>query len=162
MKRHRPTWKGKHRKRSKSSDTFSEILLDRFTKDNLEEWKQNVDNVQKLNYKFFYCLHSQREAIYEKICESLKKNSSQTYRITDWHRIIGYRYTLNPLSCVGSLRWIGGRFNYGGAINDRTFPPFPCLYIDPVLPHSFSKRRHRDSFYLIVCPELDFGANVMH
>jgi hypothetical protein len=42
---------------------------------------------------------------------------------------MAYRYSDAPLSCVGSLKWVGGRFNYGVDIDDTRFAPFPALYL---------------------------------
>jgi hypothetical protein len=33
------------------------------------------------------------------------------------------------LSCVGSLKWVGGRFNYGVDIDSSRYAPFPALYL---------------------------------
>lgn len=46
-----------------------------------------------------------------------------------WGRAIQYKYSDTPLSCVGSTKWVGGRFNYGVDIDSSRFAPFPALYL---------------------------------
>jgi len=45
-----------------------------------------------------------------------------------WSRIQDYRYSMAPLSLVGSLVQ-GGRFNIGNDIDPSQFPGFPALYV---------------------------------
>jgi hypothetical protein len=40
-----------------------------------------------------------------------------------------YRYSDTPLSCIGSMKWLGGRFNYGVDIDAARFAAFPALYL---------------------------------
>lgn len=42
---------------------------------------------------------------------------------------MAYKYSDVPLSCVGSFKWVGGRFNYGVDIDETRFAPFPALYL---------------------------------
>ena len=44
-------------------------------------------------------------------------------------RICTYRYSLSPLNAYGSAVGIGGRFNYGNALDNIDATPFPALYI---------------------------------
>jgi hypothetical protein len=46
-----------------------------------------------------------------------------------WSRIVDLRYVLAPLSCAGSVRGEGGRFNVGGRLNPGAITPFPAVYI---------------------------------
>lgn len=40
-----------------------------------------------------------------------------------------YQYSLQPLSCAGSLQSVGGRFNAGFELDDNTLNPWPALYL---------------------------------
>jgi len=42
---------------------------------------------------------------------------------------VTYQYSLAPLSCAGSLQYIGGRFNAGVELDPNTLNPWPALYI---------------------------------
>jgi RES domain-containing protein len=42
---------------------------------------------------------------------------------------VKYQYSLQPLSCAGSLQSVGGRFNAGFELDDNTLNPWPALYI---------------------------------
>jgi len=121
--------KKKHSHRTKSRKTSSEVLLDEFTTADVRIWGQRFKSIQELNYRYYYCLHAQRASKYQEICQSLKDNSFQQFKFNDWHRVVNYEYSLTPLSYLGSLRWIGGRFNFGQDIDDSQFSPFPCFYI---------------------------------
>lgn len=127
--RRKDKWKKKHSRRTKPRKTSSEVLLDEFTAADVRIWGQRFTSIQELNYRYYYCLHAQRASKYQEICQSLKNNSSQQFKFNDWHRVVNYEYSLTPLSYSGSLRWMGGRFNYGQDIDDSQFYPFPCFYI---------------------------------
>ena len=47
----------------------------------------------------------------------------------NWIRVVDYKYSLAPLSSVGSIKGVGGRFNVGRDVNASQFPTFPALYI---------------------------------
>ena len=49
--------------------------------------------------------------------------------LSQWVRIITYQYSLEPLSCAGSLRDLGGRFNAGSELDADTLSAWPALYI---------------------------------
>lgn len=46
-----------------------------------------------------------------------------------WVRFVTYQYSLEPLSCAGSLQQIGGRFNAGAELDSGTLNPWPALYL---------------------------------
>lgn len=51
------------------------------------------------------------------------------FEFSGWQRAVSYRYSLTPLSTLGStIGDAGGRFNIG-ALDPMVFPVFPALYI---------------------------------
>lgn len=72
-------------------------------------------------------LAHQRNAIQEKIKEALIQTCI-SYEPLKWQRAIKYKYSWHPLSTVGSLTFIGGRFNTGAGVNTE-IPIFPGLYL---------------------------------
>jgi hypothetical protein len=58
-----------------------------------------------------------------------KRRKPRRLDLSNWGRAIPYKYSDTPLSSVGSLKWVGGRFNYGVDIDSSRFTPFPALYL---------------------------------
>jgi hypothetical protein len=81
--------------------------------------------------KFYWDFHSelayQRSKIIESINSSLIKASIKDFKFNKWQRAVKYKYSLDPLSTVGSLVDPGGRFNIGDI--KPQFTQFPALYI---------------------------------
>ncbi len=73
-----------------------------------------------------------------------------TQDLSQWVRIVTYQYSLEPLSCAGSLRDIGGRFNAGVELDDGTLSAWPALYIAEDLQTAF-----REKFQLIQAGTVD-------
>jgi hypothetical protein len=75
-------------------------------------------------------LEAQRVRHYEGLMEAIRSSvATKPFQIDGWSRAVTVKWTNNPLSAAGSLKHIGGRFNYGRQINDYEFTPFPALYI---------------------------------
>jgi hypothetical protein len=55
-------------------------------------------------------------------------------------RTVTYQYSLEPLSCAGSLTDIGGRFNAGCELDDNTVSPWPALYVAQDLETAFREK----------------------
>ena len=43
--------------------------------------------------------------------------------------MVTYQYSLEPLTCAGSLQALGGRFNAGCELDANTMRPWPALYL---------------------------------
>ena len=63
-----------------------------------------------------------------------------SYAFKHWSRIVDYRYSLDPLSTIGSLKGDGGRFNIGAELSPGTFTPFPALYVAEDYETAFGER----------------------
>lgn len=123
--------KGRKAKSSQQPKPQSKIFpLDNFTDADLKVWNRNAGLIKEYHFKYYYCFESQRAAKYKEIINSLKKSfNSDPLIITDWIRVIDYKYSHQPLSSLGSLQWVGGRFNIGVQVNPEFFKPFNALYL---------------------------------
>jgi len=78
--------------------------------------------------QLYYHLASLRQLYGAEIRDALAALHSEELNLTNWVRIIPWQYAQEPLSSKGSLK-AGGRFNIGGDLDPKNFPPFPVLYI---------------------------------
>jgi hypothetical protein len=76
----------------------------------------------------YFDLEKQRVAHHAELVASLQDAGGIDLPIEDWVRITDYQWSLSPLSPLGSLKRIGGRFNVGEDLDLRA-KPFPALYI---------------------------------
>ena len=106
-----------------------ELLLEYFTDANLQVWQARSAEAQAYHYLWFYELESQRANKQQEITDSLAGVGGVSIDLSNWGRAIKYRYSDTPLSCIGSLKWVGGRFNYGEDIDSARFTPFSALYL---------------------------------
>ncbi len=89
---------------------------------------RRTDEVLNYFYKHYSHFQNERSKIFSKLKNSLD-SVCKTYSFKNWHRVITYKYSNNPLSAHGSLvNDPGGRFNIGD-IDQIKFPAFPALYI---------------------------------
>ena len=106
------------------------LELDRFSDMDVEEWVRFATDFQAYHYQWFFELEAQRAASAERIREALTAVRPITVDLEGWGRVLAWRYTNAPLSAVGSLTWVGGRFNYGIDIDGgNRFAAFPALYL---------------------------------
>jgi len=102
--------------------------LDQFSEADLRTWKRMAGGVNEYHVRLFYHLESLRKLHQSKLHEALQASTPVSITLDRWVRIIDYRYSMEPLSAVGSL-FSGGRFNIGRDLNPGQFPPYPALYI---------------------------------
>jgi hypothetical protein len=122
---------GNRRKKSRGSKDKKEetrYVLDQFTRTDFREWQNLADGLDAYHVSLYFYLEGLRNLHQEEIRKALQAPDSTSITLNNWARIVSYKYTLAPLSAVGSLRF-GGRFNIGADINPSQFPPFPALYI---------------------------------
>lgn len=106
-----------------------ELLVEYFSDSQILGWRARGEDIQKYHYLWYFELESQRAANHEKLSEALSVVPGRSVEIGGWGRAMAYKYSNSPLSCVGSLKWVGGRFNYGVDIDSTRFAPFPALYL---------------------------------
>jgi RES domain len=132
-----------NQRRESSSDDFgfpSLLELERFGQTSLHQWlgaKRKLDLLQRALY---FELEPLRQAQETKLLDALRSRTRSTYEFNGWSRIVDYRYSLEPLSNVGSLKGDGGRFNIGAELSPGTFTPFPALYVAEDYDTAFNER----------------------
>jgi hypothetical protein len=106
-----------------------ELLLEYFSDQDLIAWRTRGADIQKYHYLWYFELERQRASVQLQLLEALGVVSGISIDLAGWGRSLAYKYSSTPLSCVGSLKWVGGRFNYGIDIDSTRFAPFPALYL---------------------------------
>lgn len=127
----------------KDHSTF--FLLDQFSVGDVHKWVAFKDEHLKYQWDYHKDLAYQRAKISDKIRKSILEVAEKAFKFEKWQRAVKYKYTLEPLSIVGSLTDPGGRFNIGD-INPLQFPPFPALYL---------AADKKTSFQELLCQKID-------
>jgi hypothetical protein len=120
--------KSRFRKSIKKTKKTSKAKLIKI--DSLPEIIQNrksMEEHRKFNWQLYAELASQRNKIQEELRSALLSKSIP-YSATGFQRAVKYKYGLHPLSTLGSIIDIGGRFNIGQQVNQE-FISFSALYL---------------------------------
>jgi len=104
-----------------------QYLLEAGTLADMRAAKKITAALIKYQWDFYAELARQRQTIQDEIKQSLIK-TCVPFEFKKWQRAVKYKYGLHPLSTVGSLSFIGGRFNTGSAVNAE-IPIFSGLYL---------------------------------
>ena len=102
-------------------------LLDSTNVKEIKLAKEITEKRLKFWWAHYSDLATQRHVITTDLKNSIIKNCTE-FRFDKWQRAVKYKYSLHPLSTIGSYQFIGGRFNYGNCINEN-ISPIPTLYI---------------------------------
>ena len=113
--------------------------LEGFSHASLAQWKAAGKNLDDLSHSLYFGLERYRKEHAGELVEAIRARLTGPFRFEGWARIVGYRYTLEPLSVAGSLK-AGGRFNIGSVLNPAIFPPFPALYLAEDFETAFRER----------------------
>lgn len=105
-----------------------QYLLEQGTLKGMSQAKEFTDKLLKYHWKYYSELACQRNEIQEDLKKILTQSCISNYEFNQWQRAVKYKYGLHPLSTVGSLQFIGGRFNTGLEVNSQ-IPSFAGLYI---------------------------------
>jgi hypothetical protein len=90
---------------------------------------KNTLELLRYHWDYYAALAQQRFEFRDAIKESLLTAAEGPFDFTGWQRVVDYRYSLQPLSAIGSVVTDpGGRFNIGD-IDKTRFTPFAGLYI---------------------------------
>lgn len=103
--------------------------LEKFTHRDLQRWQVASSRLDQLQRDLHFGLENQRLGSRPALLASLRARAATPFDFHDWVRIVDYRYCLEPLSSVGSLRGIGGRFNVGDDLKFAGFRSWPALYL---------------------------------
>lgn len=105
------------------------VLLDSFTQGDLHEWAARGDEVQALCDRVYFDLERQRVSRHEDLCAALRSHPGIALELRGWTRVVDWRWSQTPLSGVGSLNGIGGRFNIGMDLDRARGQSFRALYV---------------------------------
>lgn len=105
------------------------LELDRFSAATLQRWTEASRDLDQLSASLFFETEPERRRHREDLLDALRRGSATPLELTNWVRIVTYRYSLAPLSSAGSLHGIGGRFNAGTDLDDGTLAAWPALYM---------------------------------
>jgi RES domain len=105
------------------------LELDRFSNADLARWQTLSNDLDELTASLYFGVEPARRRLRSKLCDALKQAGGVTLDLHSWARTVTYQYSLQPLSCAGSLQSVGGRFNAGFELDDDTLNPWPALYL---------------------------------
>lgn len=105
------------------------LELDRFTEQDLHRWSTASRGLDELNDILYFGLQPERRRLRAQLIAGVQNAVSLDLSIRRWVRLITFRYSNVPLSCAGSLQYIGGRFNAGAELEPGTLAPWPALYL---------------------------------
>lgn len=105
----------------------SGTLLDEFSPEDIRRWTEQGEQWTEFAILCYNELQSQRDLFRSRLEESVRPYFAQ-FQFEKWVRCVSLQYSCDPLSAAGSLKKIGGRFNFGHALRYKS-SPFPTLYI---------------------------------
>ena len=113
--------------RGKAKNNTVLHLLEIASPKGIRQAKKISNDLSNYHWNQYSELARQRSLIQEQLQQALIQ-PSVCYEFANWQRAVKYKYGLHPLSTVGSLSFIGGRFNTGTGVNSEV-PYFPALYL---------------------------------
>jgi RES domain-containing protein len=105
------------------------LELDRFSEVAIGRWLDISRDLDQLEDDLFFGIQPEQRRWRNEILESLERSPRLELVLTGWVRIVPFQYSNTPLSCAGSMKSIGGRFNAGCELDPGTLPPWPALYL---------------------------------
>ncbi len=127
MRKHQGKRSKSIRQEPKLSKKPVQYLLESGTFASMRAAKETTAALVKYQWDYYSELAHQRNLIQDEIKTALIQTCIP-YVPQKWQRAIKYKYSFHPLSTVGSLTFIGGRFNTGSGVNTE-IPTFPGLYL---------------------------------
>jgi len=105
------------------------LELDRFSNTDITRWQKLSNDLDELTASLYFGIEPARRRLRSRLCDTLKQTGGIALDLQSWARMVTYQYSLQPLSCAGSLQSVGGRFNAGFELDDNTLNPWPALYV---------------------------------
>lgn len=105
------------------------LELDRFSNADITHWQKLSNDLDELTASLYFGIEPARRRLRSRLCDALKQTGGIALDLQSWARMVTYQYSLQPLSCAGSLQSVGGRFNAGFELDDNTLNPWPALYL---------------------------------
>lgn len=121
------------------------LELERFTDENLNQWNYASQNLNELEDVLYFSLEPERRKLRPELIKSIQSIRALEFDIKNWSRVVNYEHSANPLSCLGSVKSYGGRFNVGREIDSGTLSPWPALYIADCFETAFREKRQVSS-----------------
>lgn len=119
--------------------------LDRFSEASLEQWANVSGDLDELQDCLYFGMEPERRRYRPELIEALRVRDPVEMHMSNWCRIVTYRYSLAPLSCAGSLQYIGGRFNAGTELDGGTLVAWSALYLAEDFETAFREKFQRAS-----------------
>lgn len=116
------------------------LELERFTESTLRRWEAVSKDLDELHALLFFGVQPEQRRLRQALIVALQRVKPIHLDMTQWVRIVTYQYSLEPLSCAGSLKDIGGRFNAGAELDDGTLRSWPALYIAENIETAFREK----------------------
>lgn len=117
--------------------------LDRFSHASLKTWDAVSKDLDELNDELYFGVEPQRRRFRDDLLGALRATHWPPLELTHWCRIVTYRFGLAPLSCAGSLQYVGGRFNAGIDLDGQPLQAWPALYLAEDFETAFREKYQR-------------------
>jgi RES domain-containing protein len=105
------------------------LELDRFSDADIARWQELSNDLDELTASLYFGVEPARRRLRSRLCDVLRQAGGIAIDLQSWARMVTYQYSLQPLSCAGSLQSVGGRFNAGFELDDNMLNPWPALYV---------------------------------
>lgn len=122
-----------HKRRAVSKQRVPKLpgvpyLLEQGSLQDMRNAKSRTADELKYSWDYYSELALQRSQVQDELTQALIKSCTSNYQFKGWQRAVKWKYSRHPLSAVGSLTYIGGRFNTGVDVNSEV-PTFPAIYL---------------------------------
>lgn len=105
------------------------LTLDRFSEADLDKWLRLSARLDELARLLYFAVEPERLKRQGELIEALNQKPAAPIDFEGWVRVVDTKWTLSPLSSIGSLKAYGGRFNIGRDVVSSSRNPFPALYV---------------------------------
>lgn len=112
---------------AKSKKSVS-LLLEQGSLKSVKQAKDLTNNQVRFCRDLYSELARQRDEIHDELMAVLNQSSKTGFKIFQWQRALKYQHSLHPLCTLGSVNWVGGRFNAGSDIAN-SIPILHALYL---------------------------------
>lgn len=120
-------------------------LLDAFSANDVAKWEELSKDLDELIQRLYLDAEPARNRYRENLLDALSGCLTDPFTFEGWVRGVPYRWSNEPLSCAGSIRTYGGRFNVGVEIEHAIDGPFPALYLAENFETAFREMRQLGS-----------------
>lgn len=144
------------------SSPLNLLTLDRFSEADLDKWLGLSAKLDELARILYFAVEPERIRRQGELVEALNERPAAPADFEGWVRVVDTRWTLSPLSSIGSLKAYGGRFNIGRDVMSSNRSPFPALYVGENFETAYRERfqmEQGDTVGGLTVEELALGAS---